>query len=167
MSNFKIEKLCVSKNYKGFKEFDCNDSMINRFVQKNLKKRVKKSFSQAFVLLDKDKFIGFYTLENFSIVKDDLSNLNLKSLPPSVPVVKLGMLAISKEYQKRGLGAKLLKNALLKVVNISNLSDCVGIYLLSQPNAKEFYLNLGFSILKEQTPTPMFLHIDTIKEALS
>jgi len=166
MNNFKIEKFDISKNYKGFKEFDCNDTMINRFVQKNLKKRVKKSFSQAFVLLDKDRFIGFYTLESFSVVKDDLNNLNLKSLPPSVPVIKLGMLAISKDYQKKGLGVRLLKNAMLKVVNISNLAGCTGLYLLSQPNAKEFYLNLGFSILKEQTPIPMFLHIDTIKEAL-
>ena len=166
MNNFTVEKFDLSKNYKGFKEFDCNDEMINQFVQKNLKKRVKKSFSQAFVLLDKNLFVGFYTLESFSISKDSLENQNLSSLPPNVPVIKLGMLGIDKKYQNKKLGSRLLKNALLKVIQISNLTGCIGVYLLSQPNAKSFYEKLGFKVLKKQTPTPMFLHIKTIKEAL-
>ena len=166
MSNFKIERFDISKNYQGFREFDCNDEMINRFVQKSLKKRVKKSFSQAFVLLDGKKFIGFYTLESFSIIKESLENQNLSSLPPNVAVVKLGMFAICKEYQGKGLSKRLLRDALFKVVALSKLSGCVGVYLLAQENAKKFYFNLGFKPLQEQTPTRMFLHIETIKKAI-
>jgi len=72
MNRLRLETFDPSKSYKGIKTFDCGNEMINRFVQKNLKKRVKRHFSQAYVLLDNERFVGFYTLDTFSIAKDDL-----------------------------------------------------------------------------------------------
>lgn len=167
MNSLRLEKFNVSKNYTGIKTFDCNNEMINRFVQKSLKKRVKKHLSQAYVLLDNEKFIGFYTLDTFSITRDDFEIDRPSGLPPAVPVIKLGMLGIDKAYQGQNLGKRLLRDALLKVCQISKLAGCAGVYLLAEKEAIEFYAKLGFIKIKDDEPLPMFLKIELILELVS
>ena len=165
MTNLKLETFDPSKIYKGIKSFDCNNDMINRFVHKNLKKRVKKHFSQAYVLLENEKFVGFYTLDTFSIAKDNFEFENRpSSLPPIVPVVKLSMLAVDKSLQGQGIGKRLLRDVFVKVYQISQLAGCAGVYLLAEKDAVPFYNSLGFMAIKEDEPLPMFLNIDLILE---
>ena len=171
MSNLKLEKFNPSITYKGQKEFDCNNKMINRFVKKNLKKRVKRHLSQAYVLLDEnERFVGFYTLDSFSIAKNDFEleeNKPSLGLPPIVPVVKLSMIGIDKSLQGKGLGKRLLRDVFLKVYQISQLAGCVGLYLLAEKEAIPFYENLGFVKIKDDKPLPMFLKIDIILKLFS
>ncbi|CAA6807371.1 MAG: FIG001353: Acetyltransferase [uncultured Sulfurovum sp.] len=167
-NNFKLEKFDISKTYLGQKEFDCNNDMINKFVHKSLKKRVKKHLSQAYILLDNERFVGFYTLDTFSITKDNFELENKPSgLPPIVPVIKLSMLGVDKSLQGQGIGKRLLRDVFLKVYQISELAGCTGIYLLAEKNAIPFYENLGFVPIKNDEPLPMFLSLDVILETFS
>lgn len=171
MSKLKLEKFDLSKNYIGLKTFNCNNKMINKFVQKSLKKRVKQHLSQAYVLLaveDNERFIGFYTLDTFSIARDDFELDNKPSrLPPIVPVVKLNMLGVDKSLQGQGIGKRLLRDALLKVCQVSKLAGCAGVYLLAEEDAISFYENLGFVAIKKDKPLPMFLKIELILELMT
>ncbi len=170
MSKLKLEKFDPSKTYKGQKEFDCNNEMINRFVQKNLKKRVKKHLSQAYVLLDEsERFVGFYTLDSFSIAKNnfELEEHKPSGLPPIVPLIKLSMIGIDKSLQDKGLGKRLLRDVFLKVYQISKLAGCIGIYLLAENEVISFYEKLGFVAIKDDEPLPMFLTLDVILELFS
>ena len=162
----KLVTFDTSTTYKDMKSFDCGNEMINTFVHKSLKKRVKRHLSQAYVLLDeKETFVGFYTLDTFSINREifELSD-KPSGLPPIVPVIKLGMLGVDISLQKQGLGKKLLQDALFKVVDISKIAGCVGLYLLAEEEAVSFYKKLGFVALNDATPLPMFLHIEKILE---
>jgi len=164
----RLEKFDTSVSYKGLKTFDCGNEMINSFVKKSLKKRVKKHFSQAYVLLENDTFVGFYTLDTFSIARDTFEKEDRpSSLPPIVSVVKLGMLGVDKKVQERGIGKRLLRDAILKVIHISEIAGCMGLYLLAEVKVIEFYKVLGFKPLKEDTPLPMFLHIETIMNSMN
>ena len=169
MSKLTLEKFDSSKTYKGQKEFDCNNEMINRFVQKNLKKRVKKHLSQAYVLLEDERFVGFYTLDSFSIAKNnfELEEHKPSGLPPIVPLIKLSMIGIDKSLQGKGLGKRLLRDVFLKVYQISKLAGCIGIYLLAENEAISFYEQLGFVAIKDDEPLPMFLTLDVILELFS
>jgi ribosomal protein S18 acetylase RimI-like enzyme len=166
MDNLKLFKFDASLSYKGLKSFDCSNKMINDFVSKSLKKRVKKHLSQAYILLSKDEIVGFYTLDTFSISRDIFED-RPSGMPPVIPVIKLGMLGVSKKYQGVGIGKRLLRDAMLKVIQISNIAGCAGIYLLSEKSAIEFYKNLGFTILKKEYPTPMFLSIETLLKSIN
>ncbi len=154
--------------YKGIRQFDCGNEMVNRFVVRSLKKRVGRGFSRAYVLLDAEgKFAGFYTLDTFSIMRELFeSPEDLPGLPPLVPAVKLGMLGVDRRWQKRGIGRRLLRDAMLKVLQISKIAGCAGLYLLAEEEAVPFYEKLGFFALKEAKPLPMFLPIDTIAAAI-
>ena len=167
MSDLTISLFDPNYNYKCLKKFDCGNEMINRFVYKNLKKRVKKNLSRAYVVSNsKCDFIAFFTLESFSITKEELEELNLSSLPPIVPVMKLGMFGVDKSYQKLGIGLRLLSYALKKVYWLSTYLGCKGIFLLSEKDSIPFYKRLGFIELKDISPTPMFLSIETLKDSI-
>ena len=167
MIRYRLVKFDTTITYKGLKTFDCDNEMINTFVQKSLKKRVKKHLSQAYVLLNDDTFSGFYTLDTFSITRDMFeAEFKPAALPPVVPVVKLGMLAVDKNLQGKGLGKRLLRDAMLKVAEISKLAGCAGIYLLAEKDAVVFYESLGFITIKQNIPTPMFLSIEQVLDAV-
>jgi len=167
MPKLRLVKFDILENYQGIKKFDCKNDMINHFVHKSLKKRVKKHLSQAYVLLDDQSFIGFYTLDTFSIARE-LFETEKKppALPPVVPVIKLGMLAVSTIYQGQGIGKRLLRDAFIKTIQISELAGCTGIYLLAEKEAVPFYESLGFVVLKNSEPKPMFLSIYEIIDAI-
>jgi len=158
----------TSTSYKGLKTFDCGNEMINTFVYKSLKKRVKKHLSQAYILLDEnEKFVGFYTLDTFSINREIFELPHKQSgLPPIVPVIKLNMLGLDVSLQRQGIGQRLLRDALVKVIEISKIAGCTGLYLLAEEEAVYFYEELGFVALKHATPLPMFLHIEKILESV-
>ena len=168
MSKWHLEIYDPAKSYRNQKKFDCGNAMINRYVQKNLRKRVKNHSVQGYVLSnDKNDFVGFYTLEAFTITKEIFQlSPSPSATRPLIPVIKLGMLGVDRQYQKRELGRKLLKNAIKKTSRISELAGCKGLFLWAEEEAVTFYSRLGFLPLQDITPTPMFLDIETILDAI-
>ena len=76
-----IELYDPEKTYTNQKRFDCENKTINKFVAGSLKKQVRQSLSQCFVLLDSnndDRFIGFYTISSFAINADELEGSNIQ-----------------------------------------------------------------------------------------
>ncbi len=167
-----LETFDPSKTYINQKRFDCENKAINKFVAGSLKKQVKQSLSNCFVLVDtdnNDRFVGFYTISAFSINADMLSVLSKGSLPARIPVSRLVMLGVDKEYKGRGLGKLLLQNIILRTVAAADEIGIYGLYLDADENAYTFYEERGFIPLKSRenpAPTPMFIHIDTLRDAI-
>jgi GNAT superfamily N-acetyltransferase len=163
----------AGKTYAGQKKFDCGNAAINRFVTDNLKKQVAKDLSAAFVLLDaanQDRFVGFYTSMMSAIAADALRNLNPGSLPQRVPCMRLVMLGIDLQYQGLQLGRLLLQHAVKCMVSASDHVGVFGLHLDADSKAVDFYLKHAFVMLEQRQdpqPTPMFLHINTARAALS
>ena len=166
MTNLRLVKYDVSTAYNGIKSFDCGNAMINSFVHKSLKKRVKKHLSQAYVLLDSEnneRFVGFYTLDTFSITRASFETDNRPAgLPPMIPVVKLSMLGVDRQFQGKGIGKRLIRDVFLKSVKISELAGCAGVYLLAEKDAVAFYRSLGFVKIADAEPLSMFLAIELL-----
>ena len=76
------------------------------------------------------------------------------------------MLGVDISLQKQGIGLRLLRDALLKVVDISKIAGCTGLYLFAETEAVSFYEKLGFVPLNHSEPLPMFLHIEKILEGM-
>lgn len=169
---FVLEAYDPDRTYTRQKKFDCGNKLINRFVAGSLKKQVRQNLSQCFVLLDTnndDRFIGFYTLSSFAIEADLLESLSEGSLPSRIPVSRLVMLGVDKEYKDRGLGKRLTRDAIIKTVQASDQIGIYGMYLDADEGAYTFYTDLGFIPLKEKLdphPTPMFIHIETLRAAV-
>lgn len=66
-------------------------------------------------------------------------------MPNPIPVLLLGRLAVDTRFERRGLGASLLNDAILKSVEVGRT---VGVRALLvdalNPDAESFYLEFGF-----------------------
>lgn len=167
-----LENYDPGKSYYEQKKFDCGNEIINKFVSGSLKKQVREKLSTCFVLVDDSqdgKFVGFYTMTSYAIDASLLTSFSNK-LPKKVPCSRMVMLGVDLSCQKQKLGKRLLAHALQKTILASEHIGIYGLYLDADPPAVDFYLSHGFSALKErQDPesTPMFLHVDTVKDGLT
>jgi hypothetical protein len=160
----KIERFDATKKYTDINKFDCNNSIVNKFVHNSLKSQVKAGTSVAWVLVDtenQDKFVGFYTLMMSQISQHLLTSIWSQSLPSMVPCVRLVMLGVDIKYKGNNYGKGLMKHALLETKKAADVIGCRGMYLDSDPSVASFYTGLGFSILETpndpKSPIPMFL----------
>jgi ribosomal protein S18 acetylase RimI-like enzyme len=159
-----------SKSYKNQKSFDCGHKVINDFVGRSLKQQTQRNLSVAYVLTEAyDLFVGFCTLMSASISKSELAATQPPSLPGAVPVTKLSMLGVSLTHARKGYGRQLLRHAIRVTVESASAIGSYGLYLDADDEAYDFYIKLAFVPLKvRQTPnpTPMFLPIETARQAM-
>ena len=167
----KLHSYKGSKPLNGTKKFESGNDIIDSFVRKNnLKSQGKAPGTTVFVLVDNsnnNSLVGFCTLACHSLSKDMFStskeNIGKTS---SIPVVKLGMIGVDKQYQKRGFGEDLVLEALKRTKIVCEQAGCSGLFLIADPGAITFYKKLGFSELELEGNTPqaipMFLHVDCI-----
>lgn len=158
-----------SRTYRNQKTFDCGHRVINEFVSSSLKQQVQKGLSVAYVIAENDLFVGFCTVMAASVSREALAVAYSRSLPKAVPVTKLSMLGVAKSHSGRGHGKQLLREAIRAMVQSSTSVGTMGLYLETDPDAYLFYVKHSFVPLIERqlyAPTPMFLSLATVQEAL-
>ena len=165
-----ITKFDPNLAYLGQKQFDCEHTVINKFVHQSLKAQVKKNLSVAYILLDTskdDRFVGFYTLAQHTIDVSLISTLSLGSLPQKIPCSRIIMLGIDKNYKKMGYGLDLMRHAFILTKTVAQQIGSFGLYLDADPLAVDFYLGLGLVLLGKRdnsAPSPMFIPMSAISE---
>lgn len=143
--------------------FDCGTTELNNYLQKQAGQDQRRRFSVCFLLIDNatDEIAGYYTLAAGSALLSDLPETTRKKLPryPSVPVVRIGRLAVAISYQGRGVGGMLLVDAIQRAA-----STDIGVYAVivdaKDAAAVAFYEHHGF-IAFESAPRVLFLPIES------
>jgi GNAT superfamily N-acetyltransferase len=145
-------------------DFDCDHEVLNRYLKYQLSQDVKRKLAVAYVILEGDRVIGFYTLSASAVYIGDLTANMAKKLPkyPLVPVTLLGRLAVDKAFQGQGLGNLLLMDALYcckfsaeSVASLAVVVDAI------DANAVAFYQAYDFEFLLNQQ---LFLPMQKIDE---
>ena len=130
------------------KSFDCGNPALNSFLQNYALQNIKNNSSRTYVsLCNKEKQIaGYYSLTYGSISHVEATEKIKKHMPNyPIPVMVLGRLAVSKNYQKIGLGKSLLRDAIFRTLEASNIAGLKAIIAHAKNvSAKEFYLKYGF-----------------------
>jgi ribosomal protein S18 acetylase RimI-like enzyme len=108
---------------------------------------LRSESARTFVLLDGDRVIGFYSLAAFGVAADEPPEDLLRGQPryPVVPAVLLARLAVDASCQGRGLGERLLADAVRRVIAAT---EHVAVVLLVvdavDDTAAGFYERYGF-----------------------
>jgi predicted GNAT family N-acyltransferase len=151
------------------KSFSCGNEMLDNYLKKQARQDVDRKLSVCFILThseSENEIIGYYTLSNSSISKEQLSENLLQKLPPSynrLPVTLLGRLARDIKFKGQDIGNLLLIDALKKSYEVS--SNSIGsMAVIVDPiddKAIAFYAKYGFTKLDSGK---MFLPMDTISQ---
>ena len=143
MTNFRIEKLSRMHAVEGF---DCGQDALNRFLNRFAFSSQQANASQTYIGLADDAVIGFYTLVVSEIAYEGAPERLKKGLARHpVPLMLLARLAVSSAWKGQGVGAGLLKDAMLRTMQAA---DIVGIRAIAahakDDAARAFYEHFGF-----------------------
>lgn len=149
------------------KKFDCGTEPLNiylsRFALKNDSLGIGKTF---LALTDENKIAGYITLSTAQILYEQLPSDFSNKIPKyPIPSLRIGRLAVSKNFQKKGIGKWLLKQAFLKALQIAELTGLFVIVVDAKEESKSFYEQFGFIPLTENGST-YFLLMDTVRKAI-
>ena len=112
---FRIEVLTSRYNRK---DFSCGDDALDRYFSERVTQDIRRRITACYVALafETDCISGYYTLSAADIPLTDIPEEMIKRLPryPSIPVARLGRLAVDLEFQGRRLGGALLWDAIMR-----------------------------------------------------
>ena len=150
MAEFFIEALGPAHDRSGFSS---GTEALDRYFREQVTQDVRRRVTACYVALEATgaKIAGYYTLAAGGVPLAELPATLAKKLPryPSVPVARLGRLAVDQAYRGRKLGAALLWDAIAR----SARSE-VAVYALvvdaKDDQAASFYLHHGFASFGSQ-----------------
>lgn len=126
--------------------FDSKNNVLDHWLKNRAVKNEKRNATRTFVLQKDNKVIGYYSLAVGSIQHIETPSSFKRNMPDPIPVMILGRLAIDKNFQNKGLGSALLKDAALKTLQISKTAGIKAmiVHAINQ-KALQFYQARGFT----------------------
>jgi ribosomal protein S18 acetylase RimI-like enzyme len=164
-----IELLAKSHDRDGF---DCGSEPLNSFLRQTARQHAARGISRTFVLVEDaatepKPILGFFSLNLCQIKSESLSPDEARKLPRDVAGIRLGRLAVAREYQRQGIGKTLLVAAMGKFIEIFNTAGGIGLFVDAKDDAaKRYYEQFGFIPLSSNE-RELFLPVRTIQEALA
>ncbi len=129
------------------KSFDCGEPELNAYLRTLVSQDIRRRFAACYVLVDNASSVlaGYYTLSAGSVGIRDLSEDVARKLPryPTVPVIRIGRLAVAKEHHGRKLGSLLLIDAISRAVK-SEIAAYAVVVDAKSDDAIRFYEHHGF-----------------------
>ena len=141
---FVVEPLNASHDRAGFL---CGVEALDRYFWKQVTQDIRRRVAACYVALDGQtaKVAGYYTLAAAGIPLVEMPPDLAKRLPryPSVPVARLGRLAVDNAYRGRKLGSALLWDAVQRSLR-SEIAVFALVVDAKDDQAGSFYRHHGF-----------------------
>jgi len=154
VSGLRVEKLSRHHVLDGF---DCGEEALNRFLLRFAWASQQANASRTYLGLSDETVIGFYTLVVGEVAFERASTRLIKGLARHpVPVMVLARMGVRVGWQGRGVGAGLLKEAMLRTVAAADIAGIRAFLVHAKDDhARRFYEHLGFEAFID---TPLTLH---------
>jgi len=159
----RIEKLNRSH---AVEEFDCGRDALNRFLIRYALVNQHAEASQTYVALADDVVAGYYTLVVGQVQYSAAPERWTKGLVRHpVPIMLLARLAIGVQWQGKGLGSGLLKDAMQRTLAAAEIAGIRAFAVHAKDDeARAFYEHFGFSPLPSD-PYHLFRLLKDIRKA--
>lgn len=163
-----LSPVVLNKNHNRT-EFSCGYIELDNFLKNYALQNAKNNASRTFVSLCKltKQVAGYYTLTYGSINHENATESVRKQMPRyPIPIMILARLAVSKDYKNIGLGKGLLKDAMIRSLQASDIAGLRAVIAHAKDDkAKNFYLKYGFEE-SELDKYHVMVTIQSIKKAL-
>jgi GNAT superfamily N-acetyltransferase len=140
------------------KGFDCGHEDLNVWFKNRALVNQQTGASRTFITTRDDTVTGFFALATGQLDHSYATGKVKRNMPDPLPAIILGRLAVDIKFQRKGIGFDLLKDAMLRVIYVS---EYVGIRALivhaKSEEAKTFYMKYGFSESPLHSRTLMIL----------
>lgn len=144
--------------------FDCGQPALNQFLQRFALVNQKSNSAQTYVSCSEGSVVGFYSLVVGSVEPATAAPRVIKGIPQHpVPVMILARLAVATPHQRAGLGKALLRDALKRTAQASDIAGIRALLVHAKDEpARQWYLNWEFEP-SASDPFHLFLLLKDIK----
>lgn len=135
----KIESIHETEN------FDSGQESLNVWLKKRALKNERDGASRTYVVCENNQVVGYYSIAAGSVSRDLAISKAKRNMPDPIPAMILARLAVDINHQGKGLGTALLKDAVLRILQASEIAGIkvILVHALDE-RAKTFYEKYGF-----------------------
>lgn len=146
--------------------FDCGEASLNDWLRKRALRNHASGASRCFVVSDGPVVIAYYTLSAGAISRQASPKALRRNMPDPLPVLLLGRLAVDRNYHNCGIGQALLRDSMLRAVNVSGDAGVFAILVHAlSVEARQFYRSRGF-VDSQLQPMTLLMTLATVRSIL-
>ncbi len=147
--------------------FDCGQPALNLFLRRHAWTNQQANSAQTYVCCYQGEVVAYYSLAVGGVDPESAPGRVVRGLARnSVPVMLLARLAVATARQRRGLGKALLRDALLRTVQVADIAGIRALLVHAKDeDARNWYRSWEF----ETSPTDpyhLFLLLKDLKALL-
>ncbi len=147
--------------------FDCGKPPLNTWLLKHALINQQSGAARTMVVCTGQRVVGYYALAAGSVIHAEATGKVRRNMPDPVPMVLLGRLAVDVSAHGFGVGAGLLKDALLRTVQASEILGVRGVLVDAlDDHARAFYERFGFRA-SVALPLKLMITLSEIKTTLA
>lgn len=161
--------------------FDCGDADLNNFLFEDAKHYLEDFMAVTYLFVDstQQKTVAYFSLLNDKVAYNPESksvwnrinrHIRNNKRRRSYPSVKIGRLAVSKEYANLGLGSDILDEIKRTYAN-GNRAGCRFVTVDAYANVADFYKKNGFEFFTMtdalDSTRLMYFDLKTVKEQIA
>jgi len=135
------------------------DSWLRRRALKNQ----ASGASRIFVVCEGQRVIAYYALASSAVAVAETTGRFSRNMPDPIPIVILGRLAVDQDFQGKGLGRALVRDAGYRVVQAADVIGIRGLIVHAlSAEARAFYEAVGFAS-SPLNPMTMMITLSDLK----
>jgi GNAT superfamily N-acetyltransferase len=126
-------------------QFSCGEPTLDHWLRNRALQNEKTGAFRTYVVCAGSCVVGYYALAAGAVAHTEATSRAKRNMPDPVPVILIGRLAIDSRFQSRGIGADLLRDAVLRTLQAAEIAGIRAILVSAiSANAKTFYEKFGF-----------------------
>lgn len=146
--------------------FDCGNEILNGWLVNKAKSNQLSRASRTYVVISDGRVVAYYSLSTFALARRRATGRVARNMPEPIPAMLLGRLAVDRSMQGIGLGKGLLRDAILRTLQVA---DEVGVRVLLvhaiDEAALDWYRQFGFEP-SPTNPTELMLLVNDARATL-
>jgi GNAT superfamily N-acetyltransferase len=125
--------------------FSSGEPELDDWLKRRALRNQFSGASRTYVVPLEKQVIAYYALASGSVMAQEAPGRIRRNMPDPIPVIVLGRLAIDEAWQGKGLGKALLRDAILRTLQASEVIGIRAILVHAlHEQAAAFYQHAGF-----------------------
>jgi GNAT superfamily N-acetyltransferase len=127
--------------------FDCGNAQLNQFLSRFALQNQLAKAAQTYLCLCGEVVVGYFALVVSEVSYDAAPERLRKGLARHpIPVMLLARLAVDRNWQGQGLGASMLKDAIVRTLQAADIAGIRALVVHAKDDAAhQFYSHFGFA----------------------
>ena len=148
-------------------DFSSGEASLDDWLRRRARANQVSGATRTYVVCQGRRVIAYYALASGAVTVESAPGRFKRNMPDPIPVAVLARLAVHRDWQKRGIGRALFRDAALRVAHAADAIGIRGIVVQAiSKEAKDFYLALGFDPSPRE-PMTLMVRLSDIRAALS